>query len=249
MNKKNGLIFILSLIMLTGIMIFQSNAANITTVDLGEASHFAVLAGAHITTVPSSVIIGDIGLSPAAESYLNGFSQTDKPGMAAVSPQVIGNIYAADMAVPIPDMLTQAKNDLTKAYNNAVPTGAFLNPGEGNLSEMNLAPGLYKFTGQAIATRDFTLTGGPNDVWIFQVASALIISNGVNVSLAGGAQSKNIFWQVGSSATLGTAVNFYGTIMAEQSIALKTGAILYGRALAFSASVTLDHNTIKIPAK
>jgi hypothetical protein len=221
---------------------------------LGETSHFAVLAGAAVTDVPASIITGDVGVSPAAESFITGFSET-LAGDHATSPQVIGGgfIYAADMVSPTPDMLTQAKGDLTIAYNDAagrtpVPTGAFLNPGVGNLSGLNLVPGLYKFTGQAIATTGFSLTGGANDVWIFQVASDLNISNDVHVTLAGSAQAKNIFWQVGTQATLGTGVIFHGTIMADASVTMDTGATLNGRALAFTGTIALDQNTITVPA-
>ena len=235
----------------TTIQVITDTPAAISSVVLGQASHFAVLAGGAISTVPTSAITGDIGVSPAAESYITGFSQTDATGYA-ISPQVTGFIYAADMANTTPAMLTQAKGDLTIAYNDAagrtpVPTGTFLNPGVGNLAGLNLVPGLYKFTGEAIATTNFTLTGGANDVWIFQIASALNISNGVQVILAGGAQAKNIFWQVGTSAILGTTVNFYGTIMADQSITMQTGAKLNGRALARIATVALDTNIITLP--
>ena len=219
---------------------------------LGQASHFAVLAGYAITNVPASDITGDVGISPAAESFIAGFSQTDSTGYAT-SPQVTGKIYAADMAAPTPAMLTEAKGDLTIAYNDAagrtpIPTGAFLNPGAGNLAGLNLVPGLYKFTDEALVTSDFTLTGGPNDVWIFQIASALTISNGVQVTLAGGARAKNIFWQVGTQANLGTTVIFHGTILADASITMDTGATLNGRALAFTGTIALDQNTITIAA-
>ncbi|MDD5224148.1 MAG: Ig-like domain-containing protein, partial [bacterium] len=221
---------------------------------LGQASRFAVLAGYAVTTVPASAITGDVGTSPAAESFITGFSQTDSTGYAT-SPQVTapGRIYAANMADPTPAMLTEAKGDLTIAYNDAkgrtpIPTGTFLNPGSGNLAGLNLVPGLYKFTGGAIATTGFTLTGSANDVWIFQIATDLIISNGVIVTLAGGALAKNIFWQVGTQATLGTTVNFSGTIMADASITMQTGATLNGRALAFTGTVALDQNIITIPS-
>ena len=221
-------------------------------VALGQASHFAVLAGYAITNIPSSDITGDVGISPSAESFIAGFSQTDSTGYAT-SPQVTGSIYAANMASPTPDMLTQAKGDLTIAYNDAagrtpVPTGTFLNPGAGNLAGLNLVPGLYKFTDEAIATTDFTLTGGANDVWIFQIASTLTISNGVHVTLAGGAKAENIFWKVGTQATLGTTVIFHGTIMADASITMETGATLNGRALAFTGTIALDQSIITIPA-
>jgi len=220
-------------------------------VDLGETAHFAVLAGYAVTNVPASNITGDVGISPAAESFITGFSQTDYTGYA-LSPQITGSIFASDMADPTPAMLTLAKGDLTLAYNDAAgrtptPTGTFLNPGAGNLAGMDLVPGLYKFTGAAIATTSFTLTGSATDVWIFQIASSLNISNGVHITLAGGARPANIFWQVGTEANLGTTVHFAGTIMADASITMDTGATLDGRALAFTGTIALDQCYIIIP--
>jgi len=218
---------------------------------LGELEHFAVIGGYAVTNIPSSLIVGDLGVSPSAESLITGFAQTDAIGYAT-SPQVTGFIYAADMAAPTPAMMTLAKGDLTIAYQDAeartpVPTGPFLNPGSGNLAGLNLVPGLYKFTGDAIATTSFTLTGGPNDVWIFQIASQLLVSNGVQVTLAGGASAKNVFWQVGTQATLGTTVDFQGTLMAAASITMQTGATLVGRVLAFTGTIALDQNVITLP--
>ena len=229
-----------------------AEAAGPAPVALGLTNTFAVLAGYAVTNIPTSAIKGDVGISPAAESFITGFAQTDATGYAT-SPQVTGKLYAADMAVPTPAMLTQAKGDLTIAYNDAagrtpVPTGTFLNPGAGDLAGLNLVPGLYKFTGEAKASTDFTLTGGANDVWVFQIASTLTISNGVHVTLAGGAKAENIFWKVGTQATLGTTVIFHGTIMADASITMETGATLNGRALAFTGTIALDQSIITIPA-
>jgi hypothetical protein len=150
-------------------------------------------------------------------------------------------------------MLTRAQGDLTTAYNDAagrtpVPTGPFLNPGSGDMSGLNLSPGLYKFTsGASISGSDLTLTGTASDVWIFQIASTLTVGNGIHVVLAGGAQASNIFWQVGTSAALGTTTIFQGTILAHDSITFATGATLDGRALAHTAAVTLESTTITIP--
>jgi hypothetical protein len=150
-------------------------------------------------------------------------------------------------------MLTQAQGDLTTAYNDAAgrtptPTGPFLNPGSGNLGGLTLTNGgLYKFTGAAlISGSDLTLTGSATNVWIFQIASTLIVDNGIHVVLAGGAQAANIFWQVGSYAALGTTTIFQGTIMAHGAITFATGATLNGRALAQTA-VTLESTTITDP--
>ena len=215
-----------------------------TPVDLRSASRFAVLAGSGITSIPTSALKGDVGLSPSARSKITGLTQ----------PEVNGSIFAADDGGAVAVMLTQAQGDLTTAYNDAagrtpVPTGPFLNPGSGNLGGLTLVPGLYKFTGSAlISGSDLTLTGNATDVWIFQIASGLTVANGIHIVLAGGALPSNIFWQIGTSATLGTTVIFKGNILADQSIALSTLTTLDGRALARIGAVTLDSNTITVPS-
>jgi hypothetical protein len=217
-------------------------------VNLGSTANFAILAGSLVSNIPPSAVTGDIGLSPAAGSKITGFGLTE----------VTGTIYTADATGPAGSvasaaMLTTAKGDLTIAYNDAagrtpVPTGTFLNPGSGNIGGLNLVPGLYKFTGGASITgSDVTLTGSATDVWIFQIQSTLTVGNGIKVILAGAAQATNIFWQVGTSATLGTTSAFKGTIMADQSISLATGARLDGRALARIAAVTLASSTVTKP--
>jgi hypothetical protein len=211
-------------------------------VSLLSTSPFAVLAETEITDVPASAITGNVGLSPAARTFISGLT----------GPQVTGSIYAASDGGATAIMLTRAQGDLTTAYNDAagrtpVPTGPFLNPGTGNLGGLTLTSGLYKFTSSALLSgSDLTLTGGATNVWIFQIASELNVDDGMQVLLAGGAQASNIFWQVGTSASLGTTTVFQGTIMAHDQIAFATGATLYGRALAQTA-VTLESTTITIP--
>lgn len=216
-------------------------------VTLGAADGFAVLAGSLISSVPTSDITGDVGLSPASGSNITGLT----------APEVTGTIYTVDAFGPAgsvadPILLTAAKGDLTIAYNDAagrtpVPTGNFLNPGGGNLGGLTLVPGLYKFTSEALITgSDVTLTGGATDVWIFQIAQTLTVGDDIEVILSGGALASNIFWQVGTSATLGTTSIFNGTIMADQSIALLNLATVNGRTLARIGAVTLVANTVAI---
>jgi hypothetical protein len=238
--------------MLTAAVLLTSAAISqpLAPVNLGSAGAFAVLAGSMITNVPTSAITGHVGLSPAAGSNIAA-------GLTTV--QVTGNIYVVDASGPAGSlnaatMLTAAQGDLTIAYNNAagrtpVPTGTFLNPGTGNIGGLTLVPGLYKFTSSClISGNNLTLSGTATDVWIFQIAADLNVGNGIQVILAGGALASNIFWQVGTSAILGTTSSFKGTIMADQSIALNTGATLNGRALARIAAVTLAANAITNPA-
>ncbi|MCH8557923.1 MAG: DUF3494 domain-containing protein [Balneolia bacterium] len=148
--------------------------------------------------------------------------------------------------------MTLAKTDLTIAYNNAAGrVSADLVMLSDNIGGLTLTPGLYKSNGSLqISSGDLTFDAkdNPDAVFIIQIATALNTSSGTKVILAGGAQAKNIFWQVGSSATLGTDSVMKGTIMADQSIALKTGASIDGRLLARIAAVTLEGNTIVRPA-
>jgi hypothetical protein len=171
--------------------------------------------------------------------------------------QVNGTIYVVDAAGPAGSvidaaLLLTAKGDLTTAFNDAAgrtptPSGPFLNPGAGNIGGLNLVPGLYKFTGTALITgSDVTLTGGPDDVWIFQIAADLEVGSTVHVILAGGAQARNIFWQV-DSATIGTFAVFKGTIMSDQAIVMNTTSAMDGRALAFTAGVTFNGNVGELP--
>jgi len=222
-------------------------AAGPAPVNLGSTAHFMILSGAAVTTTGGGTINGDVGASPITGAAIH-----------LTQAQVIGTIYTVDAAGPAgsviaPSMLTTAKGDLTKAINDAagrtpVPTGTFLNPGSWNIGGLNLGPGLYKFTGTALLSgSDVTLTGGSDDVWIFQVAKDLEEGSRRQVILAGGAQARNIFWQVGTSATIGTFAVFKGTILAAQAITMDTSSTMEGRALAFTAGVTFDGNAGTLP--
>lgn len=218
-------------------------------VNLGSAIHFTILAGSAITSTGGGTINGDVGLSPAGGSFIS-----------LATNEVNGTLYAVDGSGPAgsvnaPGVLAAAKADLTTAYNEArdrtpVPAGDyFLNPGGGNIGGLSLVPGLYKFTSTAsIMGADVTLTGGANDVWIFQIGTALTVGpGGRHVILVGGAQARNIFWQVGSSATIGPFADFKGTIMADQSITMDTSSTMEGRALARIAAVTFNGTNASLP--
>ena len=201
---------------------------------LGAACNFGILGG---TPVVSSIGLtkvtgGDVGIWPAAS--ITGFP----PGTTT------GAFHAGDAVA------MAAQGDLTTAYNNAAaaPGGAILPADIGGLT---LAPGVYKTTSSQPSlgiTGNLTLSGAANGVWIFQVVSTLTTAAGNSqVIMAGGGQSKNVFWQIGSSATLGTNTTFSGNIMALASITVNTGATLNGRALARNGAVTLDSNQVNVP--
>ncbi|HUH15490.1 MAG TPA: ice-binding family protein [Gaiellaceae bacterium] len=221
-------------------------AASPPTVSLGTADSFAILAGSTVTNVPVSSITGDVGLSPAAGSFIG-----------VTCAEVTGTIYSVDATGPLPcrvtnsGLLTTAKNDLTTAYNDAAgrTPDSTLIAGDNQLGGQTLIAGVYRFGSATTANLigNLTLNGSASDIWIFQATSTLVTASSSSVTFTGGAQACNVFWQVGSSATIGTSTSFAGTIMADQSIALQTNATLAGRALARIAAVTLDQNTITRP--
>jgi hypothetical protein len=163
-------------------------------VNLGTAGNYVILAKAAISTVPNSAITGDIGLSPAATSYLTGFSLTNWTGYAT-SDQVVGRLYASDMAIPTPSNLTTAVSDMETAYVDAAgrPGPDFVNLLSGDISGLTLVPGLYKWNNGVTINSPVTLSGGQNEVWIFQISEGITIAAGASVILEGGARPQNIF--------------------------------------------------------
>jgi hypothetical protein len=171
-------------------------------VDLGTASNYVALAKSGISTVPTSKVTGDLGVSPAAATYITGFSLTmDATNVFATSKQVTGKIYAADDAAPTPSNLTTAVQDMELAFTDAAGRAADVTElGAGDIGGKTLVPGVYKWgTGLLIPT-DVTLAGGSTAVWIFQISKDLTVSNAVNVKLSGGALPRNVFWQIGGQA-------------------------------------------------
>lgn len=217
-----------------------------TPINLRSTTNFVILAGSLISNIPTSALTGNIGLSPAAGSLITGFGNTE----------ITGTIYTADATGPAGSVkdasgLTTAKGDLTIAYNDAAGrTSTDIVLLAGNIGGLTLTPGLYKSSGSLeISSGDLTFDalGKSNAVFIIQIASALNTTSGRKIILKGGALASNIFWQVGTSATLGTTSVFKGTIMADQSISVNTGATIEGRLLARIAAVTLSSNTIVKP--
>ena len=223
------------------------SATTLAVVDLGTAGNYVIVAKTAINNASTSAVTGDLGLSPAATSYITGLALTNATGYAT-SAQVTGKIYAADMAAPTPVNMTAAVGNMITAYNNAAGRVSpdFSELGTGIIGGKTLVAGLYKWTNNVTVPSDVTISGGANDVWIFQISGNLTLSSAVKINLSGGAQAKNIFWQVAGQATLGTTSHFEGNILSMTGITFQTGASLNGRALA-QTSVILDGNTIVKP--
>ena len=199
------------------------------SVGLGTATSFAVLAGSTVTNTGPTTVSGDLGVSPG--TAVTGFP----PGQVTN-----GTIHAAD-AVAL-----QAQNDLTTAYNDAAGRGPVVDKTGQDLGGQTLVAGVYGATGAMALTGTVTLDaqGDPGAVFVLQAGSTLITASNSTVALIGGAQACHVFWQVGSSATLGTGTDFVGTVMALASVTVQTGADVQGRILARNGQVSLDTNTI-----
>jgi hypothetical protein len=215
---------------------------------LGTSGNFAILTKTGITDVTPSAITGHIGSSPITGAAI---------GVTCVEMAVGSNIYSVDAAGPLPCsitdpvMLTTAVSDMETAYTTAAGrtqgVGPYLNVGAGTLTNQTLAPGTYTWGTNVTIPTDLTLTGGPNDVYLFQISGTLDISSARQVLLPNGALPKNIFWQVSGAVTLNSTSHFAGVILGQTKIDLITGATIDGRLLAQTA-VNLDQNTIVQPA-
>jgi hypothetical protein len=224
------LALLIPLVVFTGALVALSplDALAATSPRLGTALNFTVLAGSTVTNTGSSVITGNLGLAPG--SSVPGFPPGNVTGAKHVSDEVA----------------IRAKNDLTTAYTDAANAPVTTDMTGLNLGGRNLVAGVYKFRSSAQLTGQLTLSGG--GAFIFEIVSTLTTASNSVVSLTNGAQACSVFWQVGSSATLGSATHFQGTLMALTSISMVTGAnIISGRAMARDGGVTLDANHITPP--
>jgi hypothetical protein len=243
LQKKAKNIF-LSLV-ISGLFAGNVMAAGPAPVDLRSAASFAILSKTGITDIYRSAIVGDVGTSPITGAAL-----------LLKCNEVTGNIYTVDAdgplpcAISAPNVLESAVGDMGFAYDDAAGrvTPDFSELGAGNIGGLTMQPGLYKWSSGVNITTDITLTGGPTDVWIMQVAGKLNQASATKITLAGGALAKNIFWQVADSVTLGTNSHFEGVVLGKTLIAVNTGTSVNGRLLAQTA-VTLQMNAITEPTE
>ena len=241
-------LFVIPVAILSMLAVGTSSAAAAapqTPVNLGSAGNFTVLSKTGITDVFKTTIDGDVGTSPITGAAL-----------LLTCAEVNGIIYTVTDAGPLGQCrvtdatrLTAAVGDMETAYNDAagrtLPDS--LNLGAGEIGGLTLTPGLYKWTTDLSISKDVTLAGGPDDVFILQVAGTLQEANGMSVILTGGAQAKNVFWASAGAVTIGTNAHMEGTILAKTMIAMNTKASINGRLLAQTA-VTLQMNTVTPPA-
>ena len=214
---------------------------------LGAAGNYVVIAKTAISSVSPSVVTGDIALSPAAQSFITGFALIGNTGYAT-SAQVTGKVYAADQTPPTPSNLTTAVSNMEAAYTDAAgrTTPDFLELGTGNIGGKTLAPGLYKWTSTVSIPSNVTISGGANDTWIFQTTGDLNEADAMKVILAGGAQAKNIWWQVAGKVSIGAGAHFEGVLLVKTEATLVTGASMNGRILA-QTQVALQKATLTQP--
>jgi len=214
-------------------------------IGLGTAGNFAILSKSGITDVYASAITGNVGTSPITGAAL-----------LLTCDEVSGKVYVVDAAGPIPcaindaTTLTAAIGDMETAYLDAEGrvSPRYNELGAGEIGGLTLAPGLYKWGTGLMVSSDVTLKGGSSDVWVFQVAGTMDVASATRVTLTGGAQAKNVFWQVAGAVTIGTTAHLEGVVLAKTLIAVNTGATVNGRLLAQTA-VTLQQNVITQPAR
>jgi hypothetical protein len=220
--------------------------------DPASVAYFVLLAKTGITNVTGSTITGgNLGVSPSAAASITGFSlSADATNVFSTSVSVVppGKIYASNYAVPTPSNMTTAVLAMQAAYTDAAgrtdPTA--LNLSGGNLGGLTFAPGLYTWGTGVTIPSDVTIAGGAEDIWIFQISNDLDLTSAKSIILSGGAQAKNIFWQVAGNVTIHADAHFEGVILGQTAITLQTTASMHGRALAQSL-VAIDNNAITAP--
>lgn len=225
----------------------ETEGAGPAPVMLGYAAEYAILAQSAITNVPPSAVTGNLGLSPAAASYITGFALT-RAGTRWTTLEVTGGVFAADNDPTTPADLTAAVADMQAAYDEAASRADpdFLNLEGGLIGGLTLAPGLYRWTSSVTIPSSVTLAGAADDVWILQMTGDLGLAADQRVTLSGGAQAKNVVWVVAGAVALGTTSHAEGVILSKTAINLGAGASINGRLLAQTA-VTISSATVTAP--
>jgi len=222
--------------------------------DLKAASGYAILAKTGVSTVPTSMVTGNVGLSPAARVYLTGWSLIGEPtDTYYTSAQVAapGKLYASDMvggttAVDLTPAVLSMQTAYTDAAGRTATSAATTNVGTGTLTNLTLAAAVYEWGTNVYIPTDLTLNGSATDVWIFKIAGTLDMAAAKSVILSGGALPQNIFWQVADVVTIGANTHFAGIILGQTQIVFGNLSSINGRLLAQSA-VVLDATTVTQP--
>jgi hypothetical protein len=222
---------------------FTTIASKLAPVNLGTAGNFVILAKSGISATGTTSVVGNIGVSPIAATAITGFGLImDPSGVFSTSSLVDGKVYAANYTTPTPTNLTTAVSNMQTAYTDAAgrPTPDYTDLYSGDLTGHTLAPGLYKWsTGvQVDGGGAVTISGSASSIWIFQIAQNLNLANGAMVTLTGGAQASNIFWQVAGQVTLGTTTAMKGIILCQTAVVMNAAAAMNGKVFSQTA-VTL----------
>jgi hypothetical protein len=219
-----------------------------SSVYLGMAAEYAILAKQQIAMLPISTVTGDVGISPAPASDITGFELImGKTNDYATSLDVVGNIYAADYDQPTPDNLAAAVVDMEIAYSDAASRWPDMTGlGGGDIGGMTLPPGVYNWDADVSISKDLSLFGCGRDVWIFQIGDDLSVSSKASVELIGGAEARNVFWKVGGDVDIGPEAHFEGVLLSKAAVTLHLGASLNGRLLALT-SASLEGSTVLAP--
>ena len=223
--------------------------ATLAPVALGTAGTYAILAKSGISGIIGHVT-GDVGISPAAATYITGFSlAADSSNTFSTSTQITGRVYAASYVAPTPTRMTVAIADMEAAFVDAagrIPQVTEL--AGGAIGGRTLAPGSYYWSSGVAITQDVTLVGDATDVWILQIAQSFTMSAGTRVVLTGGALAKNVFWQIsGGPVTLAATADLQGIVLTQTAVTLAAGATVHGRVLAQTA-VDVDGSSVIAPA-
>ncbi|MGB3367975.1 MAG: ice-binding family protein [Acidaminobacteraceae bacterium] len=242
-SSENEMVF--SKVALT---VAEASINSTSPVELGLAGDYVILAKSGISTVPSSSVTGNIGVSPIDSTAITGFSLTmDATNQFATSGQITGKVFASDYTAPTPSNLTTAISNMETAYTDAAGRAAdYTELHSGDLSGKTLTSGVYKWGTDVLINTDVTLSGGPNDIFIFQISKGITQASGAKVILTGGVQAKNIFWQTADTVSIGTGAHFEGIILSMTNITLATNSSINGRILAQTA-VTIDASIVVAP--